>query len=99
LRNKPLQLRQNIVYLLCCILICSCCTQQPQQTSKLKKRDSANRALFLKNNPCPSTGKNYGSCPGYVVDHYVPIKRGGGDHPYNMQWQTVEDAKLKDKWE
>jgi len=53
----------------------------------------------MKENPCPSTGKNRGACPGYVVDHIIAIKRGGADHPYNMQWQTVEDAKVKDRWE
>ena len=37
--------------------------------------------------------------PGYVIDHIIPLKRGGCDTPANMQWQTVEDAKAKDKWE
>jgi len=55
--------------------------------------------LFRETHPCPATGKIKGACPGYVVDHIVPIKRGGGDNPMNMQWQTVEDAKLKDRWE
>ncbi|TSA45998.1 MAG: HNH endonuclease, partial [Deltaproteobacteria bacterium] len=38
-------------------------------------------------------------CSGYVVDHVVPLKRGGADHQSNMQWQTKEEAKQKDKWE
>lgn len=37
--------------------------------------------------------------PGYVVDHINPLKRGGADEPSNMQWQTIADAKAKDKWE
>ena len=36
---------------------------------------------------------------GYVVDHIVPLKRGGCDCPSNMQWQTIQEAKAKDKWE
>ncbi len=36
---------------------------------------------------------------GYVVDHIVPLKRGGADAPWNLQWQTKADAKSKDKWE
>jgi len=54
---------------------------------------------FKKANPCPATGKTYGSCPGYVVDHLVPLKRGGADAPSNMQWQTKAEAKQKDRWE
>lgn len=37
--------------------------------------------------------------PGYVVDHIRPLACGGADTPANMQWQTVAEAKVKDKWE
>ncbi|MFZ1932293.1 MAG: HNH endonuclease signature motif containing protein [Thermoguttaceae bacterium] len=37
--------------------------------------------------------------PGHVVDHIIALKHGGPDSPSNMQWQTIEEAKAKDKWE
>jgi hypothetical protein len=44
------------------------------------------------------TGYPHGR-PGYVVDHVIPLKRGGPDIPGNMQWQTIAQAKAKDRWE
>lgn len=63
------------------------------------QRSSSARTAFEKSHPCPSTGKTSGACPGYVVDHVTPLKRGGADKPENMQWQTVEAARAKDKVE
>jgi hypothetical protein len=37
--------------------------------------------------------------PGYVIDHIKPLACGGADAPSNMQWQTVAEAKAKDKTE
>jgi hypothetical protein len=54
---------------------------------------------FRKSHACPSTGKSSGACPGYVIDHVKPLKRGGADSPSNMQWQTKAAAKAKDKVE
>jgi hypothetical protein len=34
-----------------------------------------------------------------VIDHMVPLKRGGADAPSNMQWQTKAPGKAKDKIE
>ncbi len=53
----------------------------------------------MRSHPCPATGKTSGPCPGYVVDHVAPLKRGGLDDPSNMQWQTIEQAKAKDRIE
>ncbi len=63
------------------------------------KRSGAAKNAFKKSHPCPSTGKSSGACPGYVIDHVQPLKRGGKDSPENMQWQTKEAAKAKDKLE
>jgi hypothetical protein len=63
------------------------------------KRSAEARDEFKRDHPCPSTGKGSGACPGYVIDHVVPLKRGGPDEPRNMQWQTIEAAKEKDKVE
>ena len=56
-------------------------------------------AEFKRMEPCPATGQPRGRCPGYVVDHVVPLCAGGPDAAANMQWQTVADAKLKDRSE
>jgi hypothetical protein len=34
---------------------------------------------------------------GYVVSYRVPLACGGEDATYNMQWQTIADAKAKNK--
>ena|SRR2546430_9983228 len=44
------------------------------------------------------TGYPHGR-PGYVIDHVVPLACGGADAPSNMQWQTVAEAKAKDRFE
>lgn len=60
------------------------------------ERSTAKRAAFVREHPCPATGDNRGKCPGWVVDHIVPLCAGGPDLPSNMQWQTIEEAKRKD---
>ena len=44
------------------------------------------------------TGYPHGR-PGYVVDHVIPLERGGADEPWNMQWQTIAAGKAKDATE
>lgn len=57
------------------------------------------KEAFRRSHPCPATGKAYGACPGYVIDHIQALKHGRADAPYNMQWQTRAAAKAKDRWE
>lgn len=63
------------------------------------QRSAAEVAAFKRQSPCPSTGLRHGSCPGWIVDHIEPLCAGGADHRSNMQYQTVEDAKAKDREE
>ena len=63
------------------------------------KRSQSAKVEFKQQHPCPATGAPRGPCKGYVIDHIVPIACHGADALSNMQWQTVADAKAKDKWE
>jgi hypothetical protein len=80
---------------------------QSQDADGIVLRDSRGRIArsqtakreFERANPCPSTRKRSGACAGYVIDHIIPLSCGGADAPANMQWQTVADAKAKDRWE
>lgn len=63
------------------------------------ERSRSARAEFARANPCPLTNKRAGACPGYVVDHVLPLACGGVDHPDNMQWQTKANGSAKDRIE
>ena len=54
---------------------------------------------FERQHPCPPTGQTSGPCPGYVKDHIRPLACGGPDAVSNLQWQTTEGAKAKDRVE
>lgn len=64
------------------------------------ERSSVHTRAFQRENPCPANGLRRRKCPGYVIDHVQPLCAGGADNPRtNMQWQTVEEAKVKDREE
>jgi len=75
------------------------CTSCTRNTSGRIQRSSSARSSFQRKNPCPSTGKTSGGCPGYVIDHRQALKRGGQDSPNNMPWQTNAAAAAKDRIE
>ena len=53
------------------------------------------QARFPARQPVPATGKTTGACPGYQIDHRVPLGKGGADDPANMEWLTTEQHKAK----
>jgi len=75
------------------------CDTCPRDSNGRIQRSASAIKDFKHANPCPSTGKSTGRCSGYVIDHVVPLKRGGADASGNMQWQTNEAAKEKDRRE
>lgn len=54
---------------------------------------------FYKLAACPSTMQIAPPCPGYVVDHVMPLCSGGADDPSNMQWQEKAESLQKDRIE
>jgi len=76
------------------------------------KRDDAGRIVrradvlraFRNLYPCPSTLKLDGSCPGWNIDHVIPLAGHGCDAVSNLQWLPVEikrckSGSCKDRWE
>ena len=59
---------------------------------------------FKKQWACPSTGLHKGACPGWAVDHVIPLACGGRDAVYNMAWMPDEGKSCaadycKDRYE
>jgi hypothetical protein len=67
-------------------------------TSSRDSRGRIKRSAAAKEEFERETGYPHGR-PGYVVDHIKPLACGGADALSNMQWQTIEEAKAKDKTE
>ncbi len=69
------------------------CDSCPRDSRGRIERSEVAKRDFMKQTGFPN-GR-----PGYVVDHIVPLAKGGKDVPSNMQWQTIAAAKAKDKIE
>ena len=80
----------------CCAVSLSMLTLD---TDARQLRSSSAKAAFKASQPCPANGNSSRPCPGYAIDHVVPLVCGGADSPVNMQWQTIAAAREKDKWE
>lgn len=69
------------------------CATCPREADGSTARSEAARREFMRQTNFPK-GRS-----GYVIDHIVPLACGGADDPRNMQWQTIEEAKGKDRTE
>lgn len=59
------------------------------------QRSAAEVRAFRAEHPCPATGRTRGACPGWAVDHILPLCAGGQDRPANMQWISEADHRFK----
>ncbi len=62
-----------------------------------QKRSQAVARAFQLENPCPSTGKTKGRCPGYERDHRIPLCFYGPDEAWNLTWKTIREHREKTK--
>lgn len=67
-------------------------------------RSSAVLVAFKRMYPCPSTGERSGACPGWNINHTIPLSQGGCDAVYNLDWMPVEIKRCgewycRDRWE
>jgi len=65
----------------------SCHPKRNPKTGHIVRSRNALRS-FRAMHPCPATGQTRGACPGYEVNHHVPLECCGPDTPTNMEWLT-----------
>lgn len=90
---KRLELGALVVLFALCIGVLDCLL------SSAFARDPAQAAAFRKTHPCPATRNTAGPCPGFVVDHLIPLCWGGADSPSNMAWEPYTESLIKDQFE
>lgn len=52
---------------------------------RIARRADVLRA-FRSIHPCPSTGSKRGECPGWAMNHTIPLACGGCDSVSNLSW-------------
>lgn len=80
------------------------CGAPPRDADGVIKRSSAVIYAYRKLHPCPVTGKTTGACPGWAINHVIPLASGGCDAVSNMMWLPVQVKSCKlvwcvDRWE
>jgi hypothetical protein len=75
-----------------CTEAAPCATPGARKAPGKKPPSAAAIRQFRETHSCPTTGHNWGDCPGYVVTHITPPCKGGTDALTNLQWQTHTKA-------
>lgn len=65
------------------------CGEPARTEAGVIKRNRAMLRQFAAVFPCPSTLQPSTSCPGWAIDHVIPLATGGCDQPVNLQWLPV----------
>lgn len=106
-----------VLFFMACILAFEALAIQPDQLVETRycgtplrnadgtiKRSTTILKAFQKLHPCPSTGKTDGACPGWAINHTIPLACGGCDAVRNMDWMPDEIKSCagpwcRDRWE
>ena len=78
---------------------------EPERTASGRiKRDPVVLRQFAKVFPCPEPQDGINGCPGWSIDHVIPLATGGCDTAVNLQWlpnsiKSCGDPDCKDRWE
>ncbi len=80
------------------------CGQPARDARGAIKRNSAVIDAYKRLHPCPATGLSTGACPGWQINHTIPLVSGGCDSVINMSWlplqiKTCTSAHCVDRWE
>lgn len=81
-----------------------CGTEPVRNADGRIHRSKAVLRAYQKIHPCPSTGRTTGKCPGWSLDHVLPLACGGCDSIENLQWlknsiKSCPGTWCKDRWE
>lgn len=80
------------------------CGAPPRDKDGRIKRSSAVINAYRRIHPCPVTGLTTGACPGWQINHVIPLASGGCDSVSNMVWmpnqiKTCTADWCIDRWE
>ena len=68
------------------------------------KRSTAVLNAFKRAHPCPANGQTSGACPGWAINHTIPLACGGCDSVANLDWMPDQIKSCaadwcRDRWE